>query len=358
MRICFFSGDITRSGGTEKVTCQIASKLSNQFDVSIISITEENEVFYDLDQNVKRFALFNDKLNLKKQYLPLIFKLRRFLKEYHIDILINVDTILDMFAIPATRFLSTKVVSWEHFNFYETLGKEYRMFIRKHLTRRADCIVTLTKEDKQYYLENVKNIKRIEQIYNPIEVSKNEMQYNVESKIILSVGRIVKLKGFDYILNIAEKINEKYPEWIWHIIGDGEELERLENDRRNRSINNVIFLGRKDNVNEYLTKAAMYVLTSKNEGCPLVILEAKSCNLPVVSFVCRTGPAEMIKDNINGYLVRCFDIDEMENKIVSLIEDSEKRKSFSENAMWGTEEFANDFVISKWVGILESLNNL
>ena len=117
-KICFFSGDITRSGGTERVAVQLANALQadEAYDICIISLTEQQkEPFYPLHPGIRRYKLGEKWINPGPGYLPLIGKLRKFLKDKQIDIIIDIDIVLDVLAIPAAGGLKMKVVSWEHF---------------------------------------------------------------------------------------------------------------------------------------------------------------------------------------------------------------------------------------------------
>ena len=354
-KICFLIGNITRTGGTEKVTCQIAFGLANDFNVYILSLYDNGgQVNFDLSNKILRKRLSSEKLNSKKDFIRIIHRIRSFVKKYKIDILIDVDTVLDMYSVPALIGLKTKLVSWEHFNFSESMGTKFRVPFRKYITRFSDCVVTLTKEDQKMYKDYFGNRLRIEHIYNPIELTTDNPEYNIMSKTIITVGRLVRVKGYDYLMDVAEKVFDKHPDWELLILGEGEERLTLEQTIAKKNLKQVKLLGRISNVDDYLKKAAVFVMTSRNEGFPLVLIEAKSNNLPVVSFRCKTGPAELVQDNVNGYLIDCFDIDKMADKICYLIENPEIRERFSKNAKLDTEKMNYDMIMQQWKELLLS----
>jgi len=99
----------------------------------------------------------------------------------------------------------------------------------------------------------------------------------------------------------------------------------------------------------------MFVLTSRAEGFGLVLTEAKKEGLPCVSFRCPAGPREIILDGINGYLLDCFDIEQMAEKINQLIENQDIRKKFSDNSMVGTEKFNIDKISEQWMELIEQI---
>lgn len=355
-RICFFSGDITRSGGTEKVGTQIAKGLCDQFDVTIISLTEENkELFYDIDSRVKHHALFDKNPDGIKQYISIVHRLRKFLVTNNIDVLIDIDTMLDMFAVPAAKLSKTKLIAWEHFNFFETMGNKLRVPIRKYITKFADCVVALTKEDQKNFLSYYGNGHRVEQIYNPIEIPASEHIYDMYSKIIISAGRLAYQKGFDMLIDVADIVLKKHTDWRWIILGEGDMRQELEKKIDCKKLHNLRLWGRVENVSEYMKKAAIYVMTSRYEGFPLVLIEAKASKLPVVSFKCATGPAELVQEDVNGNLVECFDIAAMADRINSLIENEEIRQCFSDNALLDTDKMNYKNIIQQWIKLIDKI---
>ena len=248
-----------------------------------------------------------------------------------------------------------KLIAWEHFSFYETMGTKTRMTIRRHFTRKADAVVTLTQEDKEYYSRAFRDKTRIVQIYNPIAIPEKLPEYNIHSKKIVSVGRLAHQKGFDYLIQVAELVFARHPEWEWLIFGEGDQRQTLERMLAEKRLINVRFVGKVKNVQDYLANAAIFVMTSRYEGFPLALVEAKAMGLPAVSFQCRTGPSELIEDGVNGFLIDCFDVEQMAEKICVLIEDSEMRLAFSQRALDDTDKMDYERVTAQWRVLLESL---
>ena len=357
MIVCFLSGDITRSGGTEKVACQIMNALCLNYDIKVISLVEkENKTFYPLSERIRRISLFIKQPKGITQYFKIIWAIRKEIRKA--DILVDIDTILDIFSVPAIIGLKTKLVAWEHFNFGESMGNRLRIPFRKIFTRMADYVVTLTKEDQAEYQRQFSCKERIGQIYNPTGQIEHNKLYDINSKTIISVGRLAFQKGFDLLLDVAKIVLPKHQDWQWIILGDGPERCHLE-EKINNDIDlaNVKLLGRVTNVNEYLAKSAIFVLTSRYEGFPLCLIEAKASKLPIVSFRCKTGPSELVRDSINGYLVDCFDLNIMTDKIEKLINDNEQRQAFSDNALMDTDKMELNNIKRQWMEVFDYLSN-
>lgn len=356
-KICFFSGDITRSGGTEHVAVRLANSLREDpaYDICVISLTEQQkELFYPLHPEIARYRLGEKWINPGAGYLPLIGKLRKLLKDMQIDIIIDIDIVLDVLAIPATRGLKTRVVSWEHFTADFELSVLYRKMILKYSIKRSDYVVVLTDGDLKEYQNRLGRKHKICRIYNPVAYRLDKE--TEKKKIILTVGRLVQEKGIEYIKKVSLQILERYPEWQWILLGDGAERKNLEQFITDNNLQNRLILkGNVENVDEYLQQASILVVTSRYEGLGLSMLEARAMKVPCVSFDVKMGPRELIHHEIDGYLVQPFDCNEMTEKIEILINNPELRNQFAEKAFLHMEEFRLDKITKQWKEILELL---
>ena len=358
-KICFFSGDITRSGGTERVSVQLANALREDpaYEICFMSLTEQQKKpFYPLVPGIRRYQLGEKWINPGPGYLPLIGKLRRFLKEKQIDIIIDIYIVLDVLSIPASRGLKTRVVSWEHFTADFELSVLYRKMILRYSVKRSDYVVVLTDGDLEEYRKRLGRKNAICRIYNPVAFKLTKETKSEKEKIILSVGRLAPEKGIEYIKKVSIQILERYPEWKWILLGDGIERKGLEEFiLENNLQNRLILKGNVENVDEYLQKASIFVVTSKYEGLGLSMLEAREMKVPCVSFDVKMGPRELIHNEVDGYLVKAFDCNEMVQKIEILINNPELRSQFAEKAYLCMDEFRLEKIVKQWKEILESL---
>lgn len=359
IHVCFFSGDITRSGGTERVGTVIANELQKeeQLKISFLSLWENRKTpYFFIADGIERNSLYEKETKGIYHVFDYIYRLRSFLKKNTIDILVDIDGILDMYSIPALIGMKIKLISWEQFNYYQNPYVNYRKLTRKMAAKWADAIVVLTKEDMGYYKNNLKIKGQIRQIYNPIIIKENIEPYDIDRKSIISVGRLTEQKGFDILVEVANKVLPIHKDWRWMIIGDGEDKELLNQKiLQNGLEQQLTILSTVTDIDSYYEKSSIYVMTSRYEGFGLVLTEAKSHNLPCVSFRCPAGPAEIITEGINGYLVDCFDINAMSEKINRLIENEKLRKEFSKKALIGTEQFNINQVKKEWVKLINQL---
>lgn len=354
MRISFFIHDISNSGGSERVTTIIANELCHLgYEVSILSICGTTTLFYDLDKRVTVSIMYPEKkeVNSKKNILGIMKKAYRYHRNNKTDLIIDVFASRSLVSIPVKKLLGIKNISWEHFNY--TVNEGLNSFGRKLACKYSDMIITLTNEDKELY-EKENNIKgKIDYIYNPSPFNTNHICH-IENHTVITVGRLTYQKGYDMLVNIWAKV-EKKSDWKLLIIGSGEDEEQLKKQCEELDIKNVCFMGNQQNVDQYYLNSSIYVSTSRFEGLPMCMIEAQSFGLPIVSFNCKTGPSEIIKDEENGYLIEMNELDSFAEKLEYLMNNKDLRQGFSLSSKKESERFLMANIIDKWVSCIENL---
>lgn len=155
------------------------------------------------------------------------------------------------------------------------------------------------------------------------------------------------------LVDVAEQVLPRHPDWQWLILGEGEDRPMLEEKIARAGIGKQLILkGRVPDTDSYYRQSAFFVLTSRFEGLPMVLLEAKAYGLPIVSFDCPTGPSEIIEDALNGNLVRPDDISGMAESVNRLIEDRAIRERYALHAGDGDGRFAKETIIDQWKTLL------
>lgn len=350
-KITFFIHGIYKMGGTERVVGMIANELIKKYEVEIISLHKDSDKpFYSLNKNIKIIDILGKELQPVKLYYPYLrYKTKKALKDYHTDVFICAG----MGDVGLTSFMrkKTKYITWEHFTALQ--GKVGGiMWLGRVLSKKyANKIIVLTKKDVELNHEKFKtDYEKLVQIYNPIEPHINhDDTYNIHSKRIISAGRFTNEKGFDLLVEVAVKVFKKHPDWEWHIYGDGEEFQRINELILEKKLqNNLKLMGRTNKLYSLYKDYSFCVVTSRFEGFGMVIIEAHSSKLPVISFNCNCGPDELIIDGVNGYLIDCFNIDRMAEKINYLIEHEDVRKKMSEKTYVDKEKLQIENIIKEW----------
>lgn len=360
INIAFLLVRVKKEGGISRVTGILANELySNQnYNIHIISFQKKELPTHSWNKNLTYHDLCShDNTSMKKGIFKAIPKLRNILQKSKIDVLVGCGEGVGVLGSISSLLYKTKFIYWSHSSFKGKTHNKYKLFNEYFATSFAKVVVSLTKADKVNY--STKTLaRRVEQIYNPVDeqiLSKNRI-YNPNSKIIISVGRLGYQKNFLLLVDVAKKVLNIRPEFSWHIYGSGEqELKIKEKIRLNGLEENLILKGHTNNIYDLYNDYSMMVMTSRFEGFPMGLVEGLACKLPLVSFDILTGPNEIIKDGINGYLVEANNIDSMSEKIIELIDNKTDRILFS-NA---TEEIVKTFEIKqitqKWIDLINSI---
>lgn len=352
MNICFLEGDMSRKGGTERMTAMLANALSETHRVFVVSLkSEDNHVFFSLADSVF-YTVLSPAVG-KLGILSKIRQLHRFFLAHEIDCVINVDTGMSIYGIPAAWGTKAKVITWEHANYFNNWGSRVFPAIRRFAARHSDAMVVLTGQDKENYETHIPSKVPVYVISNPVQP--HQVTYDASSRTILSAGALLPIKGYDRAIEVARRILPGRPAWRWVICGEGPERERLECMIQDAGLEGrVVLLGTVRDMESQYRSAAMVVMTSHMEGLPMVLLEAKSYRLPLVSFDIMTGPREIIQDGVNGFLVAPSDVEDLADKLARLMDSDDLRYQMSENTAFDIERFSGTKILEEWEKLLEA----
>lgn len=353
--IGFLIMNFNNGGGTERVTSIIANNLYEQgYKITIFSCQYGENNIFPLDDGIDIVSLNGEKEpNPFFRKINVYKNLKKEVKNRNINVMIAVDVALFLYLYPLQLKSLCKGIAWEHFNYYIS-NNRLASFSRKLAAKYADCIIVLGKNDLNNYKNNYKKINRIEYIYNPLALSFDK-QTSLSNKRVIAVGRLHKQKGFDLLLNAWKIVEENDSEWSLDIFGIGSLENDLKKQISDNKLTRVSLKGYSKDINDEFVKSSIFVLSSRFEGFVLVLMEALAKGLPCVSFNCKEGPAEIIQDGVNGYLVEPENFQMLAEKILALIKNEEIRRKFKENSKIGLERFEIDDIIKKWIKILENL---
>ncbi|MGO4325650.1 glycosyltransferase family 4 protein [Cupriavidus sp. 2TAF22] len=351
--ICFLTGTLNAFAGAERMTAVIANALAERgYPVSILSLWDERSCF-TLHPAVRHHALFAQRPSFKRAYFSTVLGIRRFVTQQGIDVLIEVDTMLTLFTLPATLGLNVRRIAWEHCHFDEDLGKRARRIARRLAARTCEAVVVLTERDKRRWQTALTPRSRIEVISNPLPFPFPEMPASRESKTVLAVGRLVRAKGFDVLLNAWARVAAGHPDWRLEIIGEGEEREALEALAGELDIaGSVSMPGTRADMESCYRSAAIFCLSSRYEGFGLVLLEAMAFGLPVVSTDCETGPRELVRDGENGLVAHPENSGSLGEKLSLLMGDVSLQESLAREARQFATPFGVDTISKNWQSLL------
>ncbi|HGQ0584671.1 TPA: glycosyltransferase family 4 protein [Streptococcus pneumoniae] len=348
------------SGGGERVAVSLANELTKKYEVHLIGITtKQSDLFFGINSQVKYSNFFDHRVRLSKNILKISKMLKKYFLDNEIEVAFGVGIFSNIFLSLSGIGISTKVVLCDHTNSI-TANRELSKKVQRYVgTKLADKIITLTQEDRKNYIRKYGiSENRIAYIYNWKENRLSNIPYNDESTKIVTVGRFDYQKGYDYLIQVAKKVLAKMPDWTWEIYGSGkqDEVDKIrdlitENDLQDK----LVIKGLEKNQDLIYGDKGIYVMTSRYEGLPLVLLEAQQYNLPIVSFRCPTGPSEIVEDGVNGYLIDCYDTDKMSEKLLELMKNDDLRQSFSDHAKDTMDKFDKNKILNQWIELIETI---
>lgn len=347
-------------GGIERAIVNTAGLFVSKGNKVTLAILDETaEQFYGLDARVNivlqslSFGITSEGniITRKIRLLTDILKLRKILRQINADIVIATEYPFSIAALLTGIRKKSKLISWEHHHFFWLEKNQFWSRLYNLAYPRFDNIVCLNNSEAVHY----KKIAPVSVIPNFVDNVSAERATG-EAKIILSVGHLIPRKGIDMMMKVAAEILHRYPGWKWKLIGDGEMKQEVLQFIKSENLEDRFLLQApsKEIEKEY-RGASFFVLTSRFEAFPMVLLEAQSFGLPLVSFDCPSGPAEIIEDRRNGLLIKDGNVQSMISGIASLIGDENKRKEMAAGSFEFSKKFSSENIYVLWEELLEKM---
>lgn len=376
-RIIYILGGNYAANGMSQVIVSKMNWLAINTDYRLYAVMTEGlgkPMFYPLNEQIQvvNFDINFDELDtmpLHKKMFHFIFKqleykkkLSKYLQDIKADIVVSAMRREINFINDIND--GSKKIGEIHFNksnyrifskpylpqwFNEYITKQWRRKLIEEI-KRLEKFIVLSNEDKKEWTE----LQNVEVIHNFIHKFPDRLS-ECTNKRVIAAGRYTWQKGFDNLIKSWEIINEKHPDWQLHIYGSGNN-EEYHNLAIDYGLKEKVFChSTTKELYDKMLDSSIFILSSRYEGFGLVITEAMSCGLPVVSFACPCGPKDIITDGKNGYLVEPENVEALAERICHLIEHEELRKEMGKAARKRAEDFQEDKIMQKWVDLFENI---
>ena len=387
MKILFYADTVFGFGGVQRVLAVIAKALTKDNDVTILSTdTDENLSMYGYNQSDIHFDYisYNGKKNLeyftckaisclykkvlpKNRFTTRLYSYSFFRPSYkrqliskinsgHYDTVVGVHAFLSLhLAAVRNRLNSKNVTAWMHNSYNALFDKEspylpgLKSFFANEM-RGLEGIVVLSKSDERLFRDNL-GLESVT-IYNPLTLTPRG-RASVEYKKFLAIGRFSpKHKGFDLLIKAFAVFARQNSDWTLEIVGEGEEeITYRQLIIENKLEKRVKICPFTKDIQRHYAGASAYVLSSRWEGQPLVLVEAMAHGLPIVSSDLPVAK-ELLEGRGCGIFFNCGDINDMA-RALGLMASTDKWADMSENALKTSSHFKVENIMQQWVKVLQ-----
>ena len=384
MKLAFLCNNMKSTNGVERVLSQRLSLLadSGEYDVYLITYNQYGAPFsFPISDKVHYIELATRYIERCSyhglfQYIDRFFSGRAFKRLFHHcvetiepDVVTCVDMHLaDLEAVLSLNNDVKKIVECHcglsaYFADLDKIENRFKQIWERTLKiklirtiRKFDRIVVMTEDERDKWALGNKVIFIPNMlVYYPEILSDRTTTYHR----IISVGRYAYQKGYDLLVEAWKLINNIYPNWSLHIYGshDGDmgNYDQLKHTIEDNKMQNVYLHPASNDVYSEYAESDFYVMSSRYESFGLVLIEAMSCGLPIVSFDCHFGPRSIIADGETGILVPLSDVKKMADSIIFMIENTNERIRMGQNARKAVSKYKPETIISNWRQFYQSV---
>jgi glycosyltransferase involved in cell wall biosynthesis len=378
MKIVYIIHGTYNSAGMERVLSIKVNYLAEieNHEIFIITTDQRNRPpFYQLSSRIKNFDLsINFDEYYQKPIIPRIFsfmykqnicrkKISKLLIELKSDITISLmsrtlsylpyikDGSKKIFESHFGRHVRKNMLDEVNSGLIKRIVYQIRAIQEEKNLKKVDCFVVLTEQDAK----NWGKMSNLKVIPNPLSFY-HEYTNNSSNHQVISVGRIEYQKGYDRLTDIWKLVNRRFPDWKMIVIGEGKNLAYIQKQITNAKLDHVIIIKPPTHeIVKELINSSIYLMTSRYEGFPMILIEAMACGLPVVSFDCPCGPSEIISEYEDGFLINNNDIESMVSKLYLLMENEELRRKMSLAAYKNIKRYSKEEIMRKWMALFNEL---
>ena len=347
-------------GGAQKSAALLSIMLDNLgYNVHIVSVL--NTIEYKYAGALLNLGELKDKNNSALGRINRFKVFKKYLKSEEFDLIIDSrsrPTSLKELQISKFIYRKFKVIYMVHsYNLNTYFSKSKR--ISKYIYKNAFKLVAVSNDikneiEKQYQLTN------IETIYNAVNIDLNEKlsveKIAINYQYVLFFGRLIdEVKNISLLIDAYKESKLSSENIKLLLLGNGKDELKLKAKVKSENFDGLIeFLPFTNNPFPYIKQAKFTLLTSKYEGFPMVIPESLSVNTPVISVDCKSGPLEIIENEVNGLLVENFNVQALSNAMNSFIFDKTLYNTCKQNAKKSVQKFSLQNIAKKWEELIES----
>lgn len=275
-----------------------------------------------------------------------IQELKKYFRETAPDIIITTEYPFSIATVLCGAGKKARVISWEHQHYNWVRKNRFWNWLEKRTYPRLHQVVCLNSTEAGHY----KQFTAVSVIPNFVnEVHADNL--SVYKKQLLTVGWLIHRKGTDLLLPVAKSILTNHPELTWKLVGDGEMKDRVLDYIKKEKLEGrlIVQAPGQTPINEVYLESGLFILPSRFEAFPMVLLEALSFGIPCISFNCPSGPSDIIIHEEDGLLVEPENTDQLTAAISRVLGNQELRSKMAYNALKNISRFDKETIYPRWV---------
>lgn len=329
----------------------------------------KSQIFYDFNKEVEKTFLDIDQFgNVGK--LKIFFRLKKFFtnRENQIIFFNKAHYINYIFILKFLGYVGkeNKLVYYVHggssdFKIFYSNFKKYLIYktFSRVIALHDDYYTFIYMKNKKlkrliidcFFPDSWMKIKKkIVYIPNPVSF-RTDKKANLNSKTFIAAGRLDYIKGFDLLIKSWVDVEKSNLTLKLKIFGDGPEKESLERLIKKLKLKNITLSPATKNIKDELLNSCGYIMSSREEGMPMILLEAMECGLPIIAFK-NSGSKFLVEDRFNGLICDLADTAELSKNILYLAMNRNLTKSYGKASTVKVKEFYTDNLYHKWHEIL------
>ncbi len=363
-KIAFYIGSLSK-GGAERVIVNLAEYFyKTGYEVTVVTIFAAPDE-YEISKGIRRVLSDLTKEEAvpagacfcrARNFFARLKKLRGIWSMLSPDVVVSFIKKNNFMALLSAKPLHIPVAAAVRSDpKREYAGWLYAVLVRV-LFAFADGVILQTAQAKEYFPRYIQ--KKAVILPNSLHPAFLKERYGGERRLeIVAVGRIDANKNQKLLAQAFLEIAGQYPAWRCILYGDGEGKAQIEALAAGHAFRErLVLAGRQDAIEEKIDKAAIFVLPSDCEGMPNALIEAMALGLAVISTDCPCGgPAELIKDGVNGILIPVGDKEALKRALRRLMDSKGLRERLGENAAGIQKRLHPDAVNAMWRGYIERI---
>ncbi|KFF01474.1 glycosyltransferase [Chryseobacterium luteum] len=343
------------TGGAERIVTTIANHLSrDRFEPKILLLRKQGGYLNFLKKDVEIIDINTERI--RHSLKPILGEIYRRKPDIVFSGFGEVNAYLALFIklFPKTKFIAretnvvTQHVTRKEIKFFYNFYNNYQRIIAQSDDMMHDLVDNFNIKKKK--IVKINNPVDFDFINEKLEASVRPECFKYNYKNVVAIGNLSSRKGFDNLLKVFSRL--KNENILLHILGDGKDKDVLLQMKDFLGLKNVIFHGRHDNPYQFLKYADLFILSSRYEGFPNVLLEAGACGTYSLANNCPGGINEIIQHQVNGEVSNIENYEDFSQTVMKVLQGNYNRDAIKNSIR---SRFSKDIILDKYEKVLIDL---